>query len=55
MGVQSTKFLTRDEAEELVRERRARILDISQLTDEELEDELDETFYNYIITGKEQK
>lgn len=52
MSVQSTRFITREDAEELVKERRARKLDVSQLTDEEIEEELDETFYNYIITGK---
>jgi hypothetical protein len=53
MGIQSTKFITREEAERMVKERRERKLDVSQLTDEELESELDETFYNYSITNSQ--
>lgn len=49
MGIQSTRFITRADAEALLRDRRAREASIERLTDEEIEDELDETFYNYTI------
>jgi len=53
MSIQATVFLTREEAEEKLREKRSRQSEICQLSDEQIESELDEQFYNYQITGGE--
>lgn len=49
MGIQTTVQLTRIEAESKLRAKRAREADVMALTDEEIEGELDERFYNYQI------
>jgi len=56
MSIQSTIILNRKEAEERLIKKRAqeeidrkRKSDVYNLTNEEIENELDEQFYNYII------
>ena len=52
MSIQSTIFITRENAESQLREKRAREVDISKLSDNEIENELEEKFYNYLIVEK---
>jgi hypothetical protein len=49
MSIQETVVLTREQAEKKLIEKRAWELIVSNLTDEQIEDELDEQFYNYSI------
>jgi len=50
MGIQSTKYITRQEAEQIaVKSLTDKISGISLMEDSDLEDMLDEHFYNYII------
>ncbi len=58
MSIQTTRYITRDEAEQqlLEKEFKERSLGflnayIKSLSDTELEEKLDEQFYNYTITS----
>lgn len=56
MGVQSTRYITREDAERMwvqqyiTRNQERLIREAKTFTDEQLEDELESTFDNYMIT-----
>lgn len=52
MSIQSTRTITRSEAEKMYRERIVEHLSrLHDMEDSELEELLDETYYNYTIDG----
>jgi len=55
MSIQSTRYILRQEAENLLYEKRSNLSEIPSMSDLAIENELDETYFNYIIIGDRER